>query len=74
MERFVELAEMRDLCEDLTSKVQYELNTAWTNAKFLTPNPALAGRVPKHKFNFKPDTTNDVGFHEEKDTDEQPRR
>jgi hypothetical protein len=65
---------MRDVRKEIGSRLQYELDTGWTNAKFLTPNPALEGRVSKHKFNFKLGTTNDASFNEEKATDEQPRR
>jgi hypothetical protein len=41
---------MRDVRKEMRSRVQYELDTGWTSAKFLTPNPALEGRVSKHKF------------------------
>ena len=73
MEKLVELAKMKDIREELRWGIQCELDIAWTNARFLAPNPALEGRVPKHEFNFKPGTTDDTSFNERKASNEQLR-
>jgi hypothetical protein len=73
METLVEFAAMKDVREELIWKIQCELDVAWTNARFLAPNPALEGRVPKHEFNSKLGTIEDTNFNKGKAANEPPR-
>lgn len=73
MEALVELAEMKEVREELRWRIQCELDVAWTNARFLAPNPALKGRVPMHELKFQPGSTKNTSLNEGKAANEQLR-